>query len=82
METKVLTQEEIQQLKNIQEKRIKFVEQFGILEMRTQEINFQKEILKEELKAFQQEETKIGETLQQKYGNGSIDLTKGEFISQ
>ena len=82
METKVLTQEEIQQLKNIQEKRAKFVEQFGILEMRTQEINIQKEFLKEELKALQQEETKTGEALQQKYGNGSIDLSKGEFISQ
>jgi len=82
METKVLTQEEIQQLKNIQEKRAKFVEQFGILEMRAQEINIQKEFLKEELKALQQEETKTGEALQQKYGNGSIDLSKGEFISQ
>ena len=82
METKVLTQEEIQQLKNIQEKRAKFVEQFGILEMRAQEINIQKEFLKEELKVLQQEETKTGEALQQKYGNGSIDLSKGEFISQ
>ena len=82
METKVLTQEEIQQLKNIQEKRAKFVEQFGILEMRAQEINIQKEFLKEELKVLQQEETKTGEALQQKYGNGSIDLSKGEFICQ
>jgi hypothetical protein len=82
METKVLTQEELQQLKSIQEKRAKFVEQFGILEMRVQEINIQKELLKEELKALQQEETKTGEALQQKYGNGSIDLSKGEFISQ
>ena len=82
METKVLTQEEIQQLKNIQEKRAKFVEQFGILEMRAQEINIQKEFLKEELTVLQQEETKTGEALQQKYGNGSIDLSKGEFISQ
>lgn len=82
METKVLTQEELQQLKTIQEKRAKFVEQFGILEMRVQEINIQKELLKEELKTLQQEETKTGEALQQKYGNGSIDLSKGEFISQ
>ena len=82
METIVLIQEELQQLKSIQEKRAKFVEQFGILEMRVQEINIQKELLKEELKALQQEETKTGEALQQKYGNGSIDLSKGEFISQ
>ena len=45
METKVLTQEELQQLKSIQEKRAKFVEQFGILEMRVQEINIKKELL-------------------------------------
>lgn len=82
METKVLTQEEIQQLKSVQEKRAKFIEQFGVLEMHTQEINIQKEFLKEEFKKHQQEEIKISETLQQKYGNGSIDLTKGEFISQ
>ena len=50
--------------------------------MRAQEINIQKEFLKEELKVLQQEETKTGEALQQKYGNGSIDLSKGEFISQ
>ena len=42
----------------------------------------ERNLLKEELKALQQEETKTGEALQQKYGNGSIDLSKGEFISQ
>jgi len=82
METKVLTQEELQNLKGIQEKRTKLIEQFGTLEVYIQDINIQKEMLKEELKTLRQEETKIGEALQQKYGNGSIDLSKGEFISQ
>jgi hypothetical protein len=82
METKVLTQEELQNLKDIQEKRTKLIEQFGTLEVYIQDINIQKEILKEELKTLRQEEAKIGEALQQKYGNGSIDLSKGEFISQ
>jgi hypothetical protein len=41
----------------------------------------QKEILKEELKNLIQEETNLGQTLQQKYGDGSINLEKGEFIS-
>lgn len=82
METKVLTQEELQQLKSIQEKRTKLIEQFGTLEVYIQDINIQKEMLKEELKTLRQEEAKIGEALQQKYGNGSIDLSKGEFISQ
>jgi len=82
METKVLAQEELQQLKSIQEKRTKLIEQFGTLEVYIQDINIQKEMLKEELKTLRQEEAKIGEALQQKYGNGSIDLSKGEFISQ
>ena len=81
METKVLTQEEITQLKNVRERRIQLVESFGILELRLQEINLQKENLKDELKKLIQEETDLGKNLQQKYGDGSIDLDKGEFIS-
>ncbi len=81
METKVLTQEEINQLKSVRDKRIKLIENFGVLELRTQEFNLQKEILKEELKNLVQEEIQLGANLQQKYGDGSIDLEKGEFIT-
>jgi stress response protein YsnF len=81
MTTKVLTPEEIQSLKLIQDKRIQLVEQFGVLEMRLQDLELQKEQLKTELKQLRQEEIKVGETLQQKYGDGSINLEKGEFIS-
>jgi hypothetical protein len=81
METKVLTQEEIQQLKEIQDKRIQLIENFGLIELRIQEFNSQKEVLKEELKTLIKKETQLGASLQQKYGNGSINLEKGEFIS-
>jgi hypothetical protein len=81
MTTKVLTQEEIQTLKSIQEKRLQLTEQFGIIELRFQELELQKEHLKEELKKLRQEEIKTGETLQQKYGDGTINLEKGEFVS-
>ena len=81
METKVLTQDELQSLKAIQERRIQLTEQFGIVEMRIQEIELQKEILKEELKKLQKEEIIIGESLQKTYGDGTINLEKGEFVS-
>jgi len=81
METKILAQEEIQQLKNVREKRIQLTENFGVLESRIQEFQIQKEILKQELKNLIEQETQLGEALQQKYGNGSINLEKGEFIS-
>ena len=81
MTTKVLTVEEITQLKEVQEKTLQLIEQFGIIELRIQEFKLQKEYLVVELKKIRQEETTIGETLQQKYGDGSINLEKGEFIS-
>ena len=46
MTTKVLTQEEIQSLKLIQEKRIQLVEQFGVLEIRLQDLEYQLIFLK------------------------------------
>jgi len=81
MTTKVLTQEEVAQLKSVREKRIQLTENFGVVELRIQELNSQKEIFKEELKKLIQEESSLGKTLQQKYGDGSIDLDKEEFIS-
>ena len=80
MTTKVLTQEEITQLKAIQEKRFQLTEQFGIIELRIQEYNLQKEHLVDELKKLRQEEITVGENLQKKYGDGTINLEKGEFI--
>jgi len=80
METKVLTQEEVQNLKDVRERRIQITENFGVLESRIQEFQLQKEILKQELKNLIEQETQLGGALQQKYGNGSIDLEKGEFI--
>lgn len=81
MTVKVLTQEEITQLKAIQEKRFQLTEQFGIIELRIQEYNLQKEHLVGELKKLRQEEITAGENLQKKYGDGSINLEKGEFVS-
>ena len=78
---KSLEPQEIQSLKQIQESRLQLIEQFGIIELRMQELVLQKELLKEKLKQIKQEEVTIGETLQQKYGEGSINLESGEFIS-
>jgi len=81
MTTRVLTPEEIQSLKSLQQKRVQLTEQFGVVELRIQEINLQKDYLIEELKKVRQEEIKIGESLQQKYGEGTINLERGEFTS-
>jgi hypothetical protein len=78
MEKKVLTQEEINILKEIQSKRIALTEQFGVLEV---QYETQKQLLIGELSNLLKQEEQIGTQLQLKYGNGSIDLEKGEFTS-
>jgi len=78
METKVLTQEEIDQLRNLQQQRKDLTEIFGLLE-----INYetQKQSLIYQLSQLIQAEEQIGNQLQQKYGDGTINLDKEEFTS-
>jgi hypothetical protein len=78
METKVLTQEEITQLKDVQQKRSSLNEQFGILEI---QYDIQKQTLISKLNQLLQVEEQLGKQLQEKYGDGTINLEKGEFIS-
>ena len=78
METKVLTQEEITSLKEIQNKRMDLTEKFGFLEI---QYETQKQTLIKELSDLLKQEEQVGSQLQEKYGDGSIDLEKGEFIN-
>lgn len=81
MEIKVLTHEEIVQLKTLNEERNQLIENFGITEYQIQKLQQQKEQYKEDLKQLNRLEIQLGKELQDKYGEGSIDLQKGEFIS-
>jgi hypothetical protein len=80
MTTQVLTQEEIQEIKDFQERRRTIVQQFGILEYNIQDLESQKQQLVIELNNLKQIETQIGSKLQNKYGEGTIDIEKGEFV--
>lgn len=79
MEKQVLTQEEIQSLKNIQNYQLFLVEQLGVLEYKIQILELEKQKLKQNIQKQLKEEEEIGKQLQQKYGEGSINLEKGEF---
>lgn len=80
MENKVLTQEEIQSLKTIQINQSNIVQSLGTVEYRIQLLELDKQTLKTQLQKQVEEETKIAKELQEKYGDGNIDLEKGEFI--
>lgn len=81
MTTHVLTQEELQQVQSLQSKRDQLTIDFGYTEFKIQELELQKETLIEKLSQLKLEETKVGKEFQEKYGEGSIDITKGEFTS-
>jgi hypothetical protein len=80
MENKVLTQEEIQSLKNIQTNQSNLVQALGTIEYRIQLLELDKQNLKSQLQKQIEDETTIAKALQEKYGDGNIDLEKGEFI--
>ena len=80
MENKVLTQEEIQSLKLIQTNQSNLVQALGTVEYRIQLLELDKQTLKTQLQKQVEDETKVAEELQEKYGDGNIDLEKGEFI--
>lgn len=80
MENKVLTKEEIQQLKDVREKNTQLVEQFGFIEYQLQSLFLQKEEISKNLKEVKSLEIVLGKQLQDKYGDGTINLEKGEFI--
>ena len=79
METKVLTQEEIQSLKNLQNNQNLLITSLGNLEYQIELLTLQRQNIKDEIKNQIEEETKISKELNEKYGEGSIDLEKGEF---
>ena len=81
METKQLTPEEVQTIKTIRQERSEITDQFGEIEILIQEYEMIKQDLKEKLSSLKKREVKVGQELQEKYGNGTIDIEKGEFVS-
>ena len=80
MENKKLTTEEIEKFQLIQQKNNLIVNELGSIELvklqvekrRTEALNF--------LTSLREEEQAFGKELSEKYGDGTVDIEKGEFI--
>ena len=79
METKVLTQDELNSLKNVRETFDSLTTVMGSLETQLALINLEKNEVVEQLKNFKQQEIQLGNELKEKYGDGNISLETGEF---
>lgn len=80
MESKKLSQEELQQINTIQKKSQALISELGQIELSKIQLNARRENAEEFLKELRQEEKAVAEALEAAYGKGSIDLEKGEFI--
>ena len=80
MSTTKLLKEELQQLKDFQLKDNEITFALGQLEIRKIFIEKEKQKLQNQYQNQLQKQEKLGMELQEKYGEGNIDLEKGEFI--
>ena len=82
MEKVFLTKEEIKTITDLQTKEEKLISQFGALEYQLQILLKQKKELDNSIDHLQIDKEKLAKSLQDKYGEGSIDTSTGEFIKQ
>ena len=81
MTTQVITPEELTQVQSLQSRRDQLTIDFGYIEFQIQELELKKESLIDALTQLKNEEIQIGKEISEKYGEGSINITKGEFTS-
>ena len=79
METKKLSQEELKQIQEIQNKSQAITVEFGQIELLKIQLKSRRANAEEFLKELGQEEKTLAEALETAYGKGSINLEKGEF---
>ena len=81
MKTKKLQQQELQQIKTIQENTQSVILELGQIELLKLELEDRVENAKAFLKQLREEEKTLAEFLESAYGKGSIDLEKGQFTA-
>lgn len=76
-----LTQEELETIHSHYRKKAEIETLLGNLEIQKALLKGKKRALTEQYYILLQEEENLGKDLQQRYGEGSIDIETGEFVS-
>ena len=79
MKNKKLSEKELQILKEYQNKTNEIIAALGGIELQFDVLETQKEKALDEFKVLQDNQVKTGKELQDKYGEGNINLENGEF---
>ena len=80
MENIKLTEEEIKQIQELQQSQAALVQELGQISLSEINLGIRKDQAEDFLNELRVKEEEIGKSLNEKYGNGSIDLSTGEFI--
>jgi hypothetical protein len=80
MENKKLTTEEIETFQSLQQKNNLVVNELGSIELAKLQIERRRNETITFLNSLREEEQTFGKELSEKYGDGSINIEKGEFI--
>tara|TARA_R110000868_G_scaffold183975_8_gene425397 strand:+ start:34 stop:327 length:294 start_codon:yes stop_codon:yes gene_type:complete len=80
MENTKLSQEELQSIQQLQEKNRAIVIEFGEIELIKLNLERRAENAKKFLAELREEENTFGKELSDKYGDGTVDLSTGEFV--
>jgi hypothetical protein len=79
-EVKKLTEEEVQQIKEIKQEYTSLALSLGELELQKSNIDKEKVRLLNYQEQLSIKETELAQKLTEKYGNGSINIETGEII--
>ena len=80
MEKKVLTKEEVSNLKSLKQQFKDLTDVVGQIEIQIMNLEIKKDQLKSNLMQIQQQELVLAKELEEKYGDGTISLESGEFL--
>jgi hypothetical protein len=79
METKVLTQEELQSLRNLRDQQNNILTGLGSLEYKIILLESNKAVLKLQIAELEKISANLGAQLTEKYGSGNLNLETGEI---
>lgn len=82
MATKKLTEKELDQLKEYQTKANEIVNTLGQIEIQKAILEGNSTSLISEMADLREKQNKLAKELQEKYGDGDINLDTGEFTKQ
>lgn len=79
---KKVSKQELEKLQKFQQEEGEVLRELGVLEFKMEQIKAGRKKALEDIAKIHEESTEMAKELEEKYGEGTIDLTTGEFTEQ